>query len=228
MIRKTTILAVLIACAPGSLLADEMPGISWELDDAISQIDRQSDDFDNAMARVAFSVRDSDGKVLREHSGNGFIQKNGDMRYNQDGGNNAVLVIKDKLEEYDKEANTVREVSLYRNKDRLEPFYRLGFSESGKDMKRDFLVTILGEEEIGDSRTLLLELTPEGDDDRAIVSRIHLWIDQASWMPRRQEFYSTQDRSVTRLEYTDMARNLRLNPDLFDDNWPRGVKKIPD
>jgi hypothetical protein len=31
---------------------------------------------------------------------------------------------------------------------------------------------------------------------------------------------------VTTVDYTAVARNLRLNPDLFKDSWPRGTKKV--
>ena len=92
-------------------------------------------------------------------------------------------------------------------------------------MQDRYLITIIGEEELGDTRTLVLELTPERDAERAVVGKIKLWIDQASWMPRRQEFSSTGDGVTTTLDYTDMARNLRLNPDLFDDDWPKGTDK---
>jgi outer membrane lipoprotein-sorting protein len=74
-------------------------------------------------------------------------------------------------------------------------------------------------------RTLLLELTPERDAERETIAKIRLWIDQGSWMPRRQEF-SAADRTVTTVDYTAVARNLRLNPDLFKDSWPRGTKKV--
>ena len=93
-------------------------------------------------------------------------------------------------------------------------------------MERDYLVTILGEEEIGDSRTVVMELTPEGKNVRETVRLIRLYIDQASWMPVRQVFESTADRTTLTLTYTGMARNLKLKPELFRDRWPRGTEKI--
>lgn len=225
--RNHTKALVVSTCALYSAVAfAEMPKISWELDDAIRQIDRQADNFESAMARVDFVVTDADGGSVTSHSGDGFINERGDMRYSQEGGNRIVLVDRNTVSDYDKSANTVTEYSLSRHKERLEPYYRLGFSLSGKDMQDRFLVTILGEEELGDTRTLVLELTPKKDAERATVGKIRLWIDQGSWMPRRQEFGSTADRSTTTLDYTNMARNLKLNPDLFKDSWPRGTKKV--
>lgn len=203
----------------------QMPDIDWELDDAIKQIDGQADNFETAMARVDFKVVDLDGNLVIKHSGNGFIRKDGDMRYMQDGGNRTVVVLDDKVSDYDAGAKTVNEYKL-RDGQRLEGFYRLGFSVAGRDMNDRYLLTIVGEEEMGDRRSLIIELTPEREEDREIVGKIRLWIDQASWMPIRQEFSSTGDGNTTTIEYSAMARNLELNPDLFDDDWPRGTDRV--
>ncbi|MFK8041829.1 LolA family protein [Congregibacter sp.] len=204
----------------------EMPAISWELDNAVRQIEGQAKAFESAMASVSFVATDTDGNVLEEHSGNGFIRENGDMRYSRADNNSVVLVDGNKIFEYDGNAKTVTTLSTSKHKERLEPLYRLGFTISGRDLKDRYLLTILGEEAIGDTRTLVLELTPKRDKDRAIAGKIRLWIDQASWMPRRQEFGSTATRVTTTVDYTDMARNLELNPDLFKAKWPKGTKKI--
>ena len=219
VLGAATVLLVSVA------LADDMPGIDWDLDDAIRQIDGQADNFESAMARVEFASTDIDGATVKSHSGNGFINGDGDIRYSQDGGERVLLVDRNTVQDYDSSASTVHEYSLSKHKSRLEPYYRLGFSISGRDMQDRYLVTIIGEQQIGDTRTLVLELTPERDDERAVVGKIKLWIDQSSWMPRRQEFSSTGNGMTTTLDYTSMARNLRLNPDLFDDDWPKGTDK---
>lgn len=219
----TALGAVFILSATNGIA--DMPKIDWDLDDAIRQIDGQSGNFENAMARVAYTLTDADGNTVATHAGSGFINKDGEIRYSQDGGNRILIVDNKKVSDYDKATSTVHEYSLSKNKDRLEPYYRLGFSISGRDMQDRYLVTILGEEQIGDMRTLVLELTPERDEERAVVGKIRLWIDQSSWMPRRQEFGSTGDRATTTLNYTALARNLRLNSDLFKDDWPKGTEK---
>ena len=204
----------------------QAPSINWDLDEAIYQIERQANDFQSAMSRVESVVTGSDGSEIRSSSGTGFIRKDGRMRYNLDGGNVTVLVDQNKVSTYNAEAKQVEEVRLSKNKDRIEPFVRLGFSTTGKDLKNDFLITILGEEEISDSRTLLLELTPKRDKVREVVRLVRLWIDQASWMPVRQEFSKTSDGTKVTNTYTGMARNLKLNPELFKDNWPRGTETV--
>lgn len=204
----------------------QAPAINWSLDSAIKQIERQAKDFETAMARVEVVTAADDGSNVETLIGTGFIHKDGDMRYNIDGGKLVTFVDKHTVSHYNAETATVEEYSLRKHKDRLEPFARLGFSTTGKDMKKDYLITVIGEEHIGDARTVVLELTPERDSVRETVRLVRLYIDQASWMPVRQVFKSTKDGTTLTITYTGMARNLDLKPELFRDRWPRGTDTI--
>ena len=119
----------------------------------------------------------------------------------------------------------VESYKLSRHKGRMEPYIRLGFTNSGRDLKDDYLLTALGERDIGDNRTLGLELTPEKESARAVMGRAQLWIDQASWMPAQQVIAASGRGEELTLTYTHVARNLELNPDLFSTRWPRGTDK---
>ena len=115
---------------------------------------------------------------------------------------------------------------LSKHKERMEPFARLGFTTTGKELKDDYLVTLLGEDRIGERRVVGVELTPKSEKVRQTVGNIRLWIDQASWMPVRQEIAHVSSGETLTIDYTGMARNLNLNPDLFKDKWPKGTQKI--
>jgi outer membrane lipoprotein-sorting protein len=211
---------------PATATWAQAPAINWSLDSAIRQIERQADDFQTAMARVETVRTKDDGTEVSRSTGTGFIHRDGDMRYNIDGGQKVTFVDKNTVSNYDAETATVEEYSLRKHKDRLEPYARLGFSTTGKDMERDYLITIIGEEEIGDARTLVMELTPESNSVRETVRLVRLYIDQASWMPVRQVFKATSDGTTLTMTYTGMARNLDLKPELFRDKWPRGTDTI--
>jgi len=204
----------------------QAPAISWSLDEAIHQIERQAKDFDTAMARIEKVEVASDGTEIDNWTGTGFFREDGSIRYNVDGGQRVTLVDKNTVSKYNAETKTVEEYSLRSHKDRLEPFVRLGFSTTGSDMKKDYLITVIGEEKIGDSRTVVLELTPEKDSVRETVRLIRLYVDQASWMPVRQVFKATKDNSTVTMTYTGMARNLKLKSDLFKEKWPKGTEKV--
>ena len=212
---------LLLVCTSGWA---EAPSINWGLDEAIRQLQQQADGFETAMARVETTWTGSDGES-NTTSGTGFFHRDGDMRYHVDGGETIMFVDRNSVQQYKPNEKIVEEYSFRKHPDRLEPYIRLGFSITGRDLSRDYLVTILGEEDVGDSRTLMLELTPEDDRHRAVVRSVKLWIDQASWMPVKQQINATNSGTFV-LKYTGMARNLELKPELFRDNWPRGTEKV--
>jgi outer membrane lipoprotein-sorting protein len=223
---RPILMALTAALLTGNAAWAQAPAINWSLDSAIRQIERQANDFETGMARVETVRTADDGSEISRSTGTGFIHKDGDMRYNIDGGQLVTFVDKHTVSNYNAETKTVEEYSLRKHKDRLEPFARLGFSTTGKDMERDYLITIIGEEEIGGARTVVMELTPESNSVRETVRLVRLYIDQASWMPVRQVFKSTRDGTTLTITYTGMARNLDLKSDLFRDRWPRGTETI--
>ncbi len=213
----------------GAVLASAVfaadPEISWDLSDALRQIDRQADNFDTAMAHVVIRRKESSGTEEIEE-GVLFVNKKGDIRISTEAPETRIyLMDKKDLYRYLPDRQLVEEYYLPRHPDRLAPFIRLGFSTTGRDLEDDYLVSAIGERMIGDRRTLGLDLTPKREKDRAQVAGIKLWIDQASWMPVEQEIEASTSGATMTVTFTNMARNLKLNPDLFKRQWPRGTKK---
>ena len=201
--------------------------LGWTLGSALKQISRQADDFDSALADVEIRWTDKDGFITRERTGRMYINKKGEIRFAEfESGEHVILVLKKEVQDYDATRAIVERYSLSKHKGRLEPYARLGFSTTGKDLKHDYLLTLLGEDTIKDRRVVGLELTPKKERTREIVANLRLWIDQASWMPVRQEIVHVQSGETLTITYTGMARNLKLNPNLFDDRWPKGTQKI--
>ena len=204
----------------------EGPKISWELDDALKQINRQADNFDSALSRVEIVRTDANDEEVERQSGTIFFDRSGKIRIDMDTPNQRTFLLEKKtLYIHYPSEQRVEQYSLSRHKDRLEPFLRLGFSLTGKDLKDDYLLTSMGERDIGTSRSLGLDLTPERDKTRAIMGGAQLWIDQASWMPTQQVIAATSTGETLTVTYTHTARNLKLNPDLFKAKWPRGTDK---
>lgn len=204
----------------------EGPKITWDLDDALKQVDRQADDFQTAMARVEIVRRDLGGVELSREKGTVFMDRKGKIRMDADAPNQRTYLLESStLYIHYPSEERVEVYSLSRHKNRMEPFMRLGFTEAGKDLKDDYLLTSLGERDIGESRTLGLELTPEKEKTRAVMGKAQLWIDQASWMPTEQVIMASSQGEEITLTYTFVARNLELNPDLFSTKWPRGTDK---
>jgi outer membrane lipoprotein-sorting protein len=224
-LRRVFGLGVLVLAATALSAAENELG--WTLDSALKQVERQSKDFSSLLADVSAVSKGADGEVANEVSGRLYMNKNGDIRIRVgDGSRQEVLVTRSEVQEYDPAQKLVERYSLSKHKNRLEPYARLGFTTTGKDLKDDFLVTMLGEDNIRGERTLMLQLTPKRDRDRQFVSSITLWINQASWMPMRQVIEEVATQQTLNIDYEGAARNLSLNPDFFKANWPRGTKRV--
>jgi len=201
--------------------------LGWTLDSALKQVERQSKDFSSLLADVRAVSKSVDGEMVDELAGRLYMNKNGDIRIRVgDGSGRELLVTRSEVQEYDPAQQLVERYSLSKHKNRMEPYARLGFTTTGKDLKDDFLVTMLGEDNIRGERALMLQLTPKRDRDRQFVSSITLWINEASWMPMRQVIEEVATRQTLTIDYEGAARNLSLNPDFFKSSWPRGTKRV--
>lgn len=218
-------LAVLMGVSGMAAGADT--SIGWTLDAALKQVDRQSENFDSLLSDGSVVVRNGKGEIVRSRSGRIYMNQKGEMRINvAKPEERVVLVSSSEVQEYIPAQSVVERYSLSKHQDRMEPYARLGFTDSGKDLTDDYLVTMLGEDEIRGNRVMLLELTPKSDKERQIVGKVTLWIDEASWMPVRQVIEHVSTGEQLTIDYQGMARNLNLNPELFKANWPRGTKTV--
>lgn len=201
--------------------------LGWTMESALKQIDRQGSDVETVLAEVEISWSGDAAGLDKIKTGRIYFNGDGDFRIAGQTPNKGVLLLEGRtLHKYDPAKSQVEEINVSRDKSRLEPFLNLGISVTGRDLEDDYLVTFVGEQEIGDRRAIGLELTPKKDDMRAIVSKIEIWFDQASWLPIRQTVSHTSGTQTVTVNYSGTARNLSLNPDLFRANWPRGTEKV--
>jgi outer membrane lipoprotein-sorting protein len=221
------ITGLLFALVAMSLVQAQENELGWTMKSAIKQLDRQGSDLETVLAQVDIDWSGDAQGLDRIKTGRIYFNNRGDFRIAGETPNKKTLLVEGRtLHMYDPATSQVAEVNLSRNKGRLEPFMRLGFSITGRDLERDYLITFAGEDDIGGRRTLTLELTPKRDEVRAVVSKIEIAFDQASWLPARQVISHTSGTQTVAVTYSGTARNLNLNPKLFRANWPRGTKKV--
>jgi outer membrane lipoprotein-sorting protein len=222
--RIAGLLFVVLTMSPVQAQENEL---GWTMDSAIKQLDRQGKDLETVLAQVEVEWSGEAEEPGRIRTGRIYFNDDGDFRINGETPNKRTLLLDGRtLYLYDPAASQVTEISLSRNKDRLEPFLRLGFSVTGRDLERDYLITFAGEGAIGDRRILTLELTPKRDEVRAVVSKVQIAFDQASWLPVRQVISHASGSKTVTVSYSGTARNLDLNPKLFRAKWPKGTKKV--
>jgi len=200
--------------------------LNWTMERAVKQLDRQGSDLESVLADVEIEWTGKDEALAEIKTGRIYFNEKGEFRINvATPSSMTILLERGTVHHYKPDANLVEQYSLSKHKDRLEPFIALGFTTTGKELDDDFLVTFIGENSVGDRRVLGLELTPKRDKVREVVSRIQIWVDESSWLPARQIITHTSGGEVLTVTYRGTARNLDLNPKLFDDSWPRGTDK---
>jgi outer membrane lipoprotein-sorting protein len=213
--------AAFLLCMAASAQDNEL---HWTIDSAIKQLDRQASDFDSALAEVTATWSDNADTRNRVASGRLYMNKKGVFRI--DTATNRIRVDDDYVNYYSASQARVDEYRLSQHPERIEPYIAIGFSDTGSDLNKDYLVTYIGEKSTTDRRLLGLELTPKNEKTRGVISKIDLWVDQASWMPAQQVIVQAAGGATLTLDYSGMARNLALNSDLFSDNWPKGTQKV--
>ena len=226
LIKRLIVGAALLCVAQTATTATNELG--WTLDSALAQIDRQAQDFNTALADVEAQWQAAGAdQPHRTASGRLYVNKEGTLRFKVESPEQrTVLVTKSEVQDYDPVRALVDRYSLSKHKTRLEPYARLGFTTTGKDLRDDYLVTLLGEDFVNGRRIVGLELTPKKERAREVVARLQLWIDQASWMPVKQVISHVASGDTLTITYYGMARNLKLNPDLFKAKWPKGTQQL--
>ena len=91
-----------------------------------------------------------------------------------------ILRTGDSLFLYNPKLNRVEEYDLGKNRAMADQYIRLGFGTKSEDLKKSYLVTVTGEEQLDNRKAIVVELTPKADQVRSQITRIQMWIDEAS------------------------------------------------
>jgi outer membrane lipoprotein-sorting protein len=137
-----------------------------------------------------------------------------------------ILRTGDSLFVYTPKINRVEEFNLGKNRSMIDQYVRLGFGTRSDDMKKSYLVTFLGEEELDHKKTAMLELTPKSDAVRAQITKIQMWIDEATWLPVEQKFFEAGSGDYVLFHYTTMMKNLKIADDKFKQDWPKSATHV--
>jgi outer membrane lipoprotein-sorting protein len=124
---------------------------------------------------------------------------------------------------YNPKLNRVEEYDLGKNGAMVDQYARLGFGTKSEDLKKSYQVAVTGEEELDHKKTVVLELTPKSEQMRGQVTKVQMWVDEASWLPIQQKFYETGAGDYILFHYTNMMKNLKINESEFKQNWPKNA-----
>jgi outer membrane lipoprotein-sorting protein len=213
--------------AAGALAQAPVGKSSWTLDSILKQLDEESKSFRSLTAsieRVKVTVVVNDRSV---ETGSISLRRDDKMLIELNPPDSrTVLRNGDKLFIFQPRLKRVEEYDLGKHRGQLDQFMLLGFGTDEGELKKHYLATFQGEQVLDGKKVVLLELTPKDPKVRGQISRIHLWVDLANWLPVQQRFYETGSGDHFTIHYTNVMRNPRLPDSRFKPAWPKGVTRV--
>ncbi|MBV9671190.1 MAG: outer membrane lipoprotein-sorting protein, partial [Acidobacteriales bacterium] len=181
MARKTTrnLIAVLALSTATAALA-QTPS-DPKLEQVLTQMDQASQRFKSATADFSW---DQFQKVVEEHdiqSGKIFFRRTSkevQMAADIDKPIAKKLVYSGgKVQFFQPSINQLTERDAGSNRADVESFLVLGFGGRGHDLLKQWQVTLSGEENIGNTQTVRLELIPKAENIKHIFNKVVIWVD---------------------------------------------------
>jgi outer membrane lipoprotein-sorting protein len=224
----TALVLWLAACTAPAVLgrASRQNHSTWTWPAVREQLDREAKSFHSlsaSMERTKVTV------VVNDRSTeNGDIYVRGDKMLLQfkSPDQRTILRTGDNLYIYNPGLKRVEEYNLGKNRALVDQFLQLGFGSRGSELDKDYEIKLLPEDRIGDQPVVLLQLTPKSEDVRHEVSKIEIWLSEATWLPIQQKFYEAGSGDYSTVRYSNIVRNANIPDSRFRPNWPKGTQKV--
>jgi outer membrane lipoprotein-sorting protein len=196
----------------------------WTTDEVLKQMSHSAGQFHSLSADLEQSKYTDVVKDTSVETGRILVRRDEKMRIEiQKPDAKTILRSGSSLYIYTPKINRVEEYDLGKNRAMVDQYLLLGFGTKGEDVKKGYLLTVLGEETIDNHKTVLLELTPVSETLRRQISKIHMWIDEALWIPVQQKFFETGSGDYFIFHYKNIALNGKLHDSQFKPDWPKGA-----
>ena len=199
-------------------------GPRWTTEGVLGMMDKSAKDFRSLTADIENIKYTAVVNDTSTETGQIFVRHDQKMRIDITKPEpRTILRSGDSLFLYNPKMNRVEEYDLGKNRAMVDQYIRLGFGTKSEDLKKSYLVTVTGEEELDHKKSVVMELTPKSDQVRSQITRIQMWIDEASWLPIRQKFYETGSGDYITFHYTNVMKNLKIGESKFKQDWPKGA-----
>ena len=130
-----------------------------------------------------------------------------------------LLIDKGKLQLYTPNLKQVQETSIGAYQDKVEMLMALGFGQSSQDLKKNFDVSLAGEETVDGKTTTVLELRPK---DTRLFKSVRMWMDQQKWVAVQvRTTENSGDYGI--FKFSNIKLNANLPESVFDLKMPKDV-----
>ena len=207
-----------------------IPGLqaqgTYTLDQVFAKMDAISKTFQSSQAdiertHVTILVNDKDvssGKFF-------YVRKGNEPRVRLELEKPAVqqlLIDKGKLQIYTPNLKQVQEAQLGQHQDKVEMFMALGFGQSSQDLKKNFTVTLAGDEVVDGKKTTVLELKPKNS---TMFRSVRMWMDQQKWVSVQIKTTEASGDYMN-LKFSDIKINSKIPESAFNLKLPKDVRVL--
>jgi outer membrane lipoprotein-sorting protein len=218
---------VIVVLLAGALALKAQTNGGWKIEGVLGMMDKSAQDFHTLTADIEHVKYTAVVKDTSTETGHIFVRKDEKMRIefvNPDP--RTILRLGESLFLFNPKINRVEEYDLGKNKALVDQYVRLGFGTRADDLRKSYLVSVAGEEELDHKKTVVLELTPKSEQVRNQILKIQMWVDEASWLPVQQKFFEAGSGDYFLFHYTNEMKNLKIPDGKFKQDWPKNVTRV--
>jgi outer membrane lipoprotein-sorting protein len=221
-------LLVLMLCAGFSGVraagGNQAPG-KLTIEYVLNMMDHSAEDFKSLTAAIEHIKYTAVVKDTSTETGEIFVRKDQKVRIDfQSPDPRTIIRNGDNLYIYTPKINRVEEYNIGKNRAVADQYLALGFGGRADDLRKNFTISLVGEEDLDGHKAVLIELLPHAEEMKKQVSKIQMWVDESSWMPVQQKFFEAGSDDYVISRYTKVMKNLKLGDGKFKPDWPKGTK----
>jgi outer membrane lipoprotein carrier protein len=195
------------------------------LDYVLTMMDRSAEDFRSLTAALDHVKYTAVVKDTSTESGEIYVRKDSKLRIDFISPDPRTIIRNgDNLYIYTPKINRVEEYNIGKNRALADQYLALGFGTRTESLKKSYTVSVAGEEELDGPKMALVELVPRSDEVRKQVTKIVMWVDEASWLPVQQKFLEAGSGDYFLSRYRNVMKNLKIGDGKFKADWPKGTK----
>ena len=195
------------------------------LDYVLSMMDHSAADFKSLTAAIEHVKYTAIVKDTSSETGEIFVRKDAKERIDfQSPDPRTILRNGDNLYIYTPKINRVEEYNIGKNRAMVDQYLALGFGTRTEVLRRNYDISLTGEEELDGHKAAILELTPHSEEQKKQIAKVVMWVDQSSWLPIQQKFVEAGTGDYVLSHYTKVMKNLKLGDGKFKPDWPKGTK----
>jgi outer membrane lipoprotein-sorting protein len=227
-LRRTALFALILVLGwleiPASAGDGQNTG-KLTLDYALTMMDRSAEDFRSLTAALDHVKYTAVVKDTSTESGEIYVRKDSKLRIDFITPDPRTIIRNgDNLYIYTPKINRVEEYNIGKNRALADQYLALGFGTRTDNLKKSYDVSLAGEEEIDGHKMALVELVPRSDEVRKQITKIVMWVDEASWLPVQQKFLEAGSGDYFLSRYKNVMKNLKIGDGKFKPDWPKGTK----